>query len=201
MCLTKQSFSHPAQHVARAFLVVSFTHKHYLTFHMHSNPTFYSTDFPCADPSNESFGPMAETHSPTGYETNDLTEMNNTEFTPIFFHRSCVTSTYDSAESVATIPPESDLDDKQIRDMLASPLYLQEREKEVQTNREFMTLTEKAMSSSSRFRASAVKLAAMFSHKRKSSQESHSDRDGTPLAHRAGQGENEALSRLSESEK
>ena len=64
-----------------------------------------------------------------------------------------------------------------------------------------MTLTEKTMSITSRFRASAVKLAAMLSHKRKSSQESHSNRDGTPLAHRAGQGENEALSRLSESEK
>ena len=39
----------------------------------------------------------------------------NTEVTPIFFHRPCATSTYDSAEN-------------DIRDMLASPLYLQERE-------------------------------------------------------------------------
>ena len=29
--------------VARAFLVVSFTLEHHLTFHLHSNPTFYST--------------------------------------------------------------------------------------------------------------------------------------------------------------
>ena len=40
----------------------------------------------------------------------------------------------------------------------------------------------------------------MFSHKRKSSQESFSDREGISLAHRAVRGENEALSRLSESE-
>ena len=56
------------------------------------------------------------------------------------------------------------------------------------------------MSSSSRFRESAGRHAAVFSHKRKSSQESHSDRDGIPLAHRAVQGENETLSRVSESE-
>ena len=58
----------------------SFTLEHYLTspsFHLHPYPTFYSTvhqtfiappsrgDFPCADPSNVSFGPVAETTSPT----------------------------------------------------------------------------------------------------------------------------------------
>ena len=48
--------------------------------------------------------------------------MNNTEVTPMFFHRPSVTSTYDAAESIATSPPQSDLDDEQIRDMLASPL-------------------------------------------------------------------------------
>ena len=35
-------------------------------------------------------------------------------------------STHDSAESIAT-PPESDFDDEQLRALLASPLYLQER--------------------------------------------------------------------------
>ena len=39
-----------------------------------------------------------------------------------------MTSTYDSAESIATPPAESDLDDEQLRNVLASPLYLQERE-------------------------------------------------------------------------
>ena len=56
------------------------------------------------------------------------------------------------------------------------------------------------MSSSSHFRAIASRPAAVFSHERKSSQESHSDREGISLAHRAVRGENESLSRLSESE-
>ena len=93
------------------------------------------------------------------------------EVTPIFFHRPSVTSTYDSDESIATLPPESDLDDEQMRKMLASPLYLQ---------------------------ASVSLLQRKLSHKRKSSQESRCDRDGIPLAHRAVQGEYEVLSRLSE---
>ena len=70
---------------------------------------------------------MTELNTLTGYEPNDPIEMNNTEVTPILFHRSRVTSTYDAAESIATSPPESDLDDEPKRDMLASPLYLQER--------------------------------------------------------------------------
>ena len=40
----------------------------------------------------------------------------------------------------------------------------------------------------------------MFSHKRKSNQESHFDRRNISLAHRAVRGESEALSKLSESE-
>ena len=73
------------------------------------------------DPERRLAGP-AESNTLTGYEPNDFVEMNNTEVTPIFVHRPCVTSTFDSAESIATPPQESDLDDEQVRDMLASPL-------------------------------------------------------------------------------
>ena len=73
---------------------------------------------------------MAETNTLTGYEPKDLMEVNDTEVSPMFFHRPSMTSTYDSAESIATPPLESDLDDQQVRDMLASPLYLRERERE-----------------------------------------------------------------------
>ena len=84
-------------------------------------------DLPCADPSNVSIGPVADTHSPTGCEPKDLTEESNSlQVKPMFFHRPNMTSTYDSAESIATLPPEWDLDDEQIRNMPASPLYLQE---------------------------------------------------------------------------
>ena len=72
---------------------------------------------------------MAESHSPTSYEPKDLTEEDTSvQVEPMFFHRPSVTSTYDSAESIATPPPESDLDKEQIRALQASPLYLQERE-------------------------------------------------------------------------
>ena len=46
----------------------------------------------------------------------------------MFFHKPSMTSTCDTSESNATPLPESDLDDDQIRNMLASPLNLQERE-------------------------------------------------------------------------
>ena len=65
---------------------------------------------------------MAETHSPISYEPKDLTEENNSILVkPMLFHRPSTTS------SMATPPPESDLDDEQIRNLLASPLCLQER--------------------------------------------------------------------------
>ena len=47
---------------------------------------------------------------------------------PMFFHKPSMTSTCNTSESIATPPPESDLDDDQIRNMVASPLYPQERE-------------------------------------------------------------------------
>ena len=72
------------------------------------------------------FGPLAESNTPTGYEPNDLVELDNMEK---FLNRSVMTSACDSAESIATPPLESDLDDEQIQVMLASPLYLQERSK------------------------------------------------------------------------
>ena len=186
--------SHLAQHVARAFVVVSFTLEHYLTFHMHSSPTFNSTvyqtftdvfftrRFTCADPSNVSFGPVAETHPPTGYEPKDLTEEDNSILVkPMFFHRQSMTSTCDSAQSIATLPPGSDLDDEQIRNTLASPL-------------------ENAVSSSSHFRESAGKPAAVFSHKQQSSQETLSDRESISSGHQPVQGRDETFFGLSQLE-
>ena len=83
----------------------------------------------CDDPTNVSSGSLADLHSPTGYEPKDLAEEDNpVQVKPLIFRRPSLTSTYDSAESIATLPPESDLDNEQIRTMLASPLYLLERE-------------------------------------------------------------------------
>ena len=81
-------------------------------------------DLPCTDLSNVSFGSVAEIYSPTGYEPKDLTEEDISVLVkPMFFHRPSMMSTYDSVESSATLPPESDLDDEQIWNVLASPLY------------------------------------------------------------------------------
>ena len=74
-------------------------------------------------------GRLADQNTFTGYEPKDLIEVNDTEVTPTLFHRPSMTSTYDSAQSVATPPLEADLDDEQIKAMLASPLYRQERER------------------------------------------------------------------------
>ena len=51
-------------------------------------------------------------------------------------------ATHDSAESIVTLPPGSDLDDEQIRALLASPLHLQEREENAQQSQGY-TVNEK----------------------------------------------------------
>ena len=56
------------------------------------------------------------------YEPKDVAEKDDLCVKPLFFHRPSFTSTYDSAGSIATPPPESVLDDEQIRALLASPL-------------------------------------------------------------------------------
>ena len=58
-------------------------------------------------------------------------------------------STCDSEESIVTPPPDSDLDDGQIRALLASPLYLQEREANAERLQVYHSLRENLMSSSS----------------------------------------------------
>ena len=54
-----------------------------------------------------------------------------------------MTSTEDSAESITRPRPESDLDDIQIRNMLASRVYLQEREASGDRSRVYRSFPEK----------------------------------------------------------
>ena len=61
-----------------------------------------------------------------------------------------MTSTYDSAESIVT-PPESDLDDDQKRNMLASSLYLLDREVSADRSRVYHSFRENSVSSASHF--------------------------------------------------
>ena len=81
---------------------------------------------------------MADDPPTTVCEPKDPADNDDRCVKPLFFHRPSVTSTYDSVESIATSPPESDTDDEQIRALLASPLYLQE--KQVRTDQKFLTL-------------------------------------------------------------
>ena len=120
---------------------------------------------------------------------------------PMFFTRPSMTSSYDSAESIATLPPELDVDDDQIRNMLASPLCLQEKEVSADRPRVYYSFRENSVSSSSHFRESARKPAAVFSHTRKSSQETLSDREGVSSGHQPVQGKDETLFRFSDPER
>ena len=75
-------------------------------------------------------------------EDKDLAEHEGLRVKPSFFSRPRKASTYDSAESIATPPPESDLDDEQIR-------ALQEREANADRSQVYHSVRETLMSSSS----------------------------------------------------
>ena len=68
---------------------------------------------------------------------------------PLSYSQSLVNSAYDSAESIAT-PPDSDLEDEQLRKLLASSLYLREREENEGQARAYHSERESLMIHSSR---------------------------------------------------
>ena len=76
-------------------------------------------------------------------EDKQLTEHDDLRVKPLYFHQSITASTYDSAESIATPHPESNIDDEQLRALLASPLYLQEREANAELDVQFISRSDK----------------------------------------------------------
>ena len=154
-----------------------------------SAPSLSLRDPTSATTHNEGrFGRLVKSQPLTGHEPNDLSESNDTEVTPIFFHRPSVPLTY-SAESIATLPLDPNIDDERIRKMLASPLYLH-GEKQVHTLPQvYHSYNENSVSSSEQISAGTGRPVALFSHKSKASQELHTDRDDRSLALRAVQGE------------
>ena len=159
--------SHLAQQVARAFVDVSFTIKHHFTFHsfhLHSYPTFYSTanqtfiaviftwGFSLLRSIECVFDLVPDSTSPAGYEPNNLIEDNSMEIKQMFFHKPSMTSTYDTSESITTPSPKSDLDYDQIRNILTSPLYLQEGEASAYQSLVYHSFRENLVSSSCHFR-------------------------------------------------
>ena len=93
-------------------------------------------------------------------------------------HQSITFSTFDSAERIATPPPESDLDDEQLRALQVTPLYLQERGASAERSQVYHSERENLMSSSSQDPTSGGtgKAVAVFSSQSKLSQDTFSDR-------------------------
>ena len=113
-------------------------------------------------------GYLAEPTTFTGHEPKhlaegrDLAEHEELRVKPSFFQRPSITSTYDSAESIGTPPPESDLDDEQIRALLFSPRYLHEREANADRSQVYHSVEENLMSGSSQDSKSTVTPVAVF---------------------------------------
>ena len=108
-------------------------------------------------------------------KTRILQTTTNSRVKPLFFHRQSVASTCDSAGGIATPPPE-DLDDEQNRALLASPLYMQEREAHADRTQVYRSVRENLMSSSSQDPKSTERPVALYSSKNRLNQETFSDR-------------------------
>ena len=92
----------------------------------------------------------------------DLAQHEDLRVKPLAFHQSITASTYNSAESIATLPPESDLGDDQLCAPLVSPLYLLEREASAERWQVYHSERQNLMSSSSQDPTSTGKLVAVF---------------------------------------
>ena len=130
------------------------------------NPDLLST-YPithCEDPRQD--GTSTEFHSSTGCEpkrielnrilvnpqkqiTDDQDDIEEIGVKPLSYSHSMTHSAFDSAESIAT-PPDSALEDEQLRKMLASPLYFREREENEGQARAYHSERESLMIRSSR---------------------------------------------------
>ena len=71
----------------------------------------------------------------------------------------------DSAESIVTPPLDADWDDEQLRALLASPLYLQEREENAGRSQVYHSKRQDLTSSSSQDPITTGRLVALFSSK------------------------------------
>ena len=81
---------------------------------------------PCALRHVPSAGRMADTNA--GYEPHQFTESTATDPSQSFFRRVHTTSIFGFAGNLATDPLDLEINDEQTTDLLASPLFPQERE-------------------------------------------------------------------------
>ena len=215
LCLTKHSHFISARHVPCIDALY--------TKHLHSVLLFWFLDLThCEDPLPPQGGASAELPPPTGYEPNGIVDnqivdnQENRHLTEddqiiedrvksLSYNQSFLPSTHDSAESIAT-PPESDFDDEQLRALLASPLYLQERGASAERSQGYHSERESLMSSSSQDPTtggtgkpvSTRKHVTVFSSQSKLNQYTFSNRDRFSLKHQQFFGSNEPIFRFSD---
>ena len=157
---------------------------------------FLQSEQPCGDQRPQHSGALTEIPPLTGYEPNWTAEdqdyrhfTEDKQFTELedrakslSHNQSIKASTYESAESIET-HPESDFDDEQIRALLASTLYLQERGASAERSQVYHSERENLMSSSSLDPTSTGKHVALFSSKNRLNQDTFSDREDFPSRH------------------
>ena len=97
----------------------------------------------CTPPTGLLLGRFAVQSPLTGYEPNASVEVSSTEVTPTLFpsRKGSIVSPYNSGDDTATTPAVSEVGKRSDWEMLASPLFLQERQG--RTHSEFITFTEK----------------------------------------------------------
>ena len=93
---------------------------------------------------------MADIDAPTGSEPNPLTELSTIDPSPSFFLGLSMTSIYGFAESFVTPPLDLEINDEQSTELLASPLFPQEREASADRSQVYHSQRENLVSDSSR---------------------------------------------------
>ena len=176
VCVSPKNTHTSSCNVGHLASLVDTKHKHF--FLSCPEPVPLRAHKPCEDRRPQRSGALAEPRLLTGYEpkqlaedqdykhfTGDgqLTEHQDLRIKPLSFHQSITASTYDSAESIATRHPESDIDDEQLRALVASPLHLQERESSAERSQVYHSERENVKCSSSQDPISTGKLVALFS--------------------------------------
>ena len=184
--------------------------------HLHSSPALsldhppdlywchlHTEISPCADPSNcvfRSYG-WNDIAYRLWAQTSHWREHTSFLVKPMFFHRPSMTSTYDSAVSIATLTSWIGLGWWANSEYVGFTVVLTgERSKCRPTTSSSLIRRKLSVQFISLPRVSAGKPGAVFLHKRKSSQEAFSDREGVSSEHQTVQGKCGTCFRFSDPE-
>ena len=113
---------------------------------------------------------MAKTPPLTGYEPNVTDTSDDFEVIHSFFQRSHVETVYDSGDNDAK-SPNAETDDEHIRNALALPLYIQEREANASLRQAYHSNEESLLPGARSILAGTGQPVAWLTQERKSSQE------------------------------